>query len=129
MLKRRVRLTRPRVVQHGVTMRERASLGVLARDPDRDALLEERGEGERLGMPPVDPAFAQRLASSLELALEASDVDLEAGGDVQELFAELEQALARDGRDHRCSRIRPRERLGSVEPATRTTAGARHEQT
>ena len=47
------------VVQHGVPVRERAALGVLAGEPDRDAVDEQRRERERLGLAPVDAALAR----------------------------------------------------------------------
>ena len=60
VLERRERLSRPRVVEHRMTMREGAPLGVLPREADRDAFLEERAEGERLGVAPVDAALGER---------------------------------------------------------------------
>ena len=53
VLQRRVRLSRRRVVEHRVPVGERAALRVLARDPDRDALLEERS---RMRAPPRGPS-------------------------------------------------------------------------
>ena len=60
------------VVEDDVAVRERPALGVLAGEPDRDPLDEERGERERLGLAPVDPALLERLAAPLELAHAAS---------------------------------------------------------
>ena len=51
---------------------ERSTLGVLAGEADRDALDEQRAEGERLGLPPVDAAFLDRLQAALELLPSAS---------------------------------------------------------
>ena len=62
MLHRRVALARVHVVQHEVAMRERAALGVLAGQADRDAVGQQRAEGERLGVAPVDAALADRAA-------------------------------------------------------------------
>ena len=56
VLHRRVPLAGLGVVQDEVPVRERAALGVLAGQPDRDALDEQRREGERLGVAPVDAA-------------------------------------------------------------------------
>ena len=60
VLQRRVRRARVHVVEDVVPVRERAALGVLAGEPDRDPLDEERGERERLGLSPVDPALLER---------------------------------------------------------------------
>ena len=43
-----------------VAMGERAALGVLAGEPHRDPVLEQRGVGERLGLPPVDATVGDR---------------------------------------------------------------------
>jgi hypothetical protein len=110
-LERRVRLPGHRVVEDGVAMRERAPLGVLAREADRDAVLEERGEGERLRVPPVDPALAECIAAALELPRELR-VHLEAVGDAGELLVELAQAVRRHRCDDRLAGVRPRLRLG-----------------
>ena len=67
VLDRRVRLAGALVVQDGVPVREGPALGVLAGEPDRDALGEQARERERLGLAPVDPALAERLAPALEL--------------------------------------------------------------
>ena len=60
VLHRRERRARLHVVQHGVAVRERAALGVLAGEADRDAVDEQRCERERLGVPPVDAALVER---------------------------------------------------------------------
>ena len=60
MLERRVRLAGSRVVQNRVAVGERAALRVLARQADRNALLEQRRERERLRVAPVDPALVER---------------------------------------------------------------------
>ena len=77
-------------------LRERAALGVLAREPDRDAVDEQRGERERLGLAPVDPAFVERGPAPLELARELR-VDGEALRYAQELVGEAAQAFGGDG--------------------------------
>ena len=56
------------VVQHEMAVGERAALGVLTGQPDRDPILQQRGEGERLGLTPVDSSGPDRLAPALELA-------------------------------------------------------------
>ena len=62
------------VVQHEVALGERAALGVLAGQPDRRALAQQRRVGERLGLRPVDPAVgADGLAPALELLDRAWD--------------------------------------------------------
>ena len=72
---------------------ERAALGVLAGEPDRRALGQQRGVGQRLGVRPVDAAVgAERLAPALEL-LDELGVDGEALGDPQQLVVERAQAL------------------------------------
>ena len=113
-----MRLSRRRVVQHGVAVRERASLRVLPREADRDTLLEERREGERLGLAPVDPAFPERLTPPLELARELR-VHLEAVGHAEQLLVEGAQALGRNGRHDRVAsmgqRAGLRTRLGRRE--------------
>ena len=66
-----------RVVEDEMPVREGAALGVLAGEPDRDPLAQQRGERERLGVPPVDAALLERVAAALELACELR-VDREA---------------------------------------------------
>ena len=61
VLERRERRAGLDVVEDVVPMRERAALGVLAGEPDRDPFDEERGERERLRLAPVDAAFLERL--------------------------------------------------------------------
>ena len=57
VLERRVRAAGVDVVEDGVAVRERAALGVLAGEPDRDPVDEERRERERLRLAPVDAAL------------------------------------------------------------------------
>ena len=73
MLHRRETLAGVRVVQDEVAMRERAALGVLTGQSDRDALDEQAGKRERLGLAPVDPAFVERDRPALRAAARASD--------------------------------------------------------
>ena len=67
VLHRRVALARVHVVQHEVAMRERAALRVLAGQAYGDPVRQQRAEGERLGVAPIDGAVADRGASPLQL--------------------------------------------------------------
>src|SRR5688572_27383168 len=87
MLDRRVRLARALVVQHRVPVRERPTLGVLAREPDGNALGEQARESEGLRRPPIDPARPKHLAAALELR-EQLRVRLEALGKLEQLLVE-----------------------------------------
>ena len=59
------------IVQDQVPLAEGAPLGVLAGEPYRHALGKQRGEGQRLGVGPVDAALgAERGAAPLELLAE-----------------------------------------------------------
>ena len=59
-LHRDLDLAGDRVVEDEVAVGERAALGVLPGEPDGDPLPQQRGEGERLGVAPVDPALVER---------------------------------------------------------------------
>ncbi len=83
------------VVEDEVTVRERAALGVLAGEADRDPLDEQRRERERLGLAPVDAALVERDAATLELPRELR-VDGEAVGHAQQLLVQLAQLGLRD---------------------------------
>ena len=81
------------VVQDEVALAEGAALGVLAGEADRRALDEQRREGERLGVRPVDAALgADGLAPALELAQQLG-MDREALGHREQLLVELAQQL------------------------------------
>src|SRR5437588_3512217 len=68
MLDRRVAVAGMYVVQHQMALAECAALGVLARQADRRAVHQQRGEGERLGVRPFDPLVrGERVAAALEL--------------------------------------------------------------
>jgi hypothetical protein len=108
VLDRRVALGRVRIVEDEVTVRERAALSVLSREPDRDALDEQAGVGERLGLPPVDPAVDDGVAAPLELARQLR-VDREVLGDGEKLGVQLAQAISRDRGDDPLRRGRLRE--------------------
>ena len=61
-----------RVVEHEVAVRERAALGVLAREADRDPVLEQRRERERLRLAPVDPAVGRSSRGAARAGARAS---------------------------------------------------------
>ena len=80
-----------------MALAERAALGVLAGEPDRDPLGQERGERERLGVRPHHSAAASALEHLLAL-LELPDelgVDGEPVGHRQQLVVEHAQAVGR----------------------------------
>ena len=85
-------------------MRERASLGVLAGEPDRNALGEQARERQRLALAPVDPTRAKRLAPPLEL-LESFGVRLEALGQREQLLVQRLEPLRRDGGQDGAARV------------------------
>ena len=85
-------------------VRERAALGVLAREPDRDPLDQQAREGERLGLAPVDAARVEGLAATHQLALELR-VDREAFGHAMELLVQAAQAIL-GNRRHEVRRLR-----------------------
>ena len=95
-LDRRVRLAGSDVVQDEVAMRERAALGVLAGQANRDALDEQAREGELLRLAPVDPALAERRAPALELAGELR-MDGEAFRGLEQLVVQLAEPACSDG--------------------------------
>ncbi len=111
MLQRRVRLVRLRVVKHRVAVGERAALGVLAGEADRDPFLQERRERKRLGVSPVDTSLGERLAAPFELAGELR-VHVEVVGHREQEGVELRETIRSDPRDDRRSGVRPRDRLG-----------------
>ena len=88
MLDRRVGLTGLHIVEDVVPVGERAPLGVLAGQADRDPFDEQGRKGERLGLAPVDPALLERLSATVELLRELR-VNGEALGHSDELAVEL----------------------------------------
>src|SRR5262245_25541853 len=79
----RMRLAGVGVVQHRMAMHERAALGILPGDSNRDAVGQDRGERQRLGVAPVDRVLLiQGRAAAFEDALEAA-VDGKAGWAVE----------------------------------------------
>ena len=100
MLDRRIRLTGVRVVKHEVAVGERAALGILAREAHGDAVLEQRGVGERLTLAPVYPAVDNGLAATVELLREL-DVDREPWRHGQQLLVQGAQAIGRNCGDNR----------------------------
>src|SRR5439155_26187408 len=99
MLHRRERGTRVQVVQDRVAVRERATLAVLTGDSDRNAVDEERGKRERLGLSPVDAALLERAAAALEL-LHQLRMRGEPVGNAQELLVQLTQLVGGHRRDN-----------------------------
>ena len=88
------------VVQDHVALAEGAALGVLSGEAQRDALGQQRGKGERLGVRPVDVrrgALGERVATAIELFDELG-MHREAIGHPQQLIAQLAQARGGHGR-------------------------------
>jgi len=54
-------------VKHGVPLAEGSSAAVLAAEPDRSAIQDQRAERERLGQGPVDAVLVKLLPPALEL--------------------------------------------------------------
>src|SRR5205085_710606 len=69
---RRVRRAALGVVEGQVALAEGPARAVLAGQPDRRAVAQDRGEGERLGVTPVDRGVGagEGVAAALEGALE-----------------------------------------------------------
>src|SRR5262245_46601908 len=88
-----------------MSMGEGSALRVLAGEPDRNPVLEERREGEGFRVPPVDAALTEAVVPPFELAQELR-IDLEPLGDLEELLAELDEAVRRDCRHDRRARVR-----------------------
>ena len=79
--------------QHRVTLREGAALAVLAGEPHRIAVEEERAERERLRGRPVDAgAGLDRLAAVVEEALDGA-VDVKSFGTVV-IFSPISLSVA-----------------------------------
>ena len=91
-------------------MGERPPLRVLAREPDRDAVLEQRRECERLRLSPVDAALPDRLPAAFELARQLG-VDGETAGHPKQLLVQGQEPVCRDRRLDRLARARRRHRL------------------
>ena len=73
VLDRRVLLAGLEVVEDEVAVRERAALGVLAGEPDRDAVRQQAPNASPSAWRPVDAALlAERVAAALELPSRAS---------------------------------------------------------
>src|SRR5438309_5581863 len=113
------------VVEDGVALAEGAAAGVLPAHADRDALEQERADGERLGAAPVD---ATPLADHLRARLHETRgprVRREALGHTREGGGDLVQHLGRDGRPGAPVVARPAESL--PQPAEGEHGLARHE--
>src|SRR5258708_37952119 len=73
MVERRVAALVFLVDQHRMALREGAALGVLSRQPDVMAFLQQRAERQRLAGRPVDPdAIVVRLGALFEVALDGT---------------------------------------------------------
>ncbi len=83
------------VVQGQVTLAEGAPLGILAGETDRGPFGEDCGEGQRLGVRPVDLAL-HRVSPTLELSAQAG-VDLEPIRHLQERLIQFFEPLRGDG--------------------------------
>src|SRR6478735_9209931 len=81
-----------------MALAERAALGVLAGQADRDALDQQRRERERFALRPVDAALGPDVVALLLQLLDELRVDREAVGRGQQLGVELAQAVGRDRR-------------------------------
>src|SRR5881296_3354815 len=113
------------VVEDGVALAEGAPAGVLPAHADRDALEQQRADGERLGAAPVDTApLAHHLRARLH-ETRGPRVRREALGHVREGGGDLVQHLGRDGRPGAPVVARPAEPL--PEPAEDEHGLARHE--
>src|SRR2546426_8064118 len=111
VLNRRVALPGHRVVQLQMPLAERATHRVLAGEPDRGTLAEQRGERERLRVRPIDVALGERGPPPLELPLELG-IHGESRRDLQQLLVQArdERRSHRGvGLGHR--RLRPRDPL------------------
>ena len=82
---------------------ECSPLGVLAREPNRNPVLEERGVREGLGLTPVDPSVLDRLAAAHEL-LRQLRIDRETVRHGQELLVECAEPIGGDRGDHGVAR-------------------------
>src|SRR3989449_7209986 len=70
---------------------------VLAREPDRRSLGEERREGQGLRVGPLDLTFGEGGAAPLQLLLELG-IDRKAGGHEQQLLVQRREQRSRHGR-------------------------------
>src|SRR5262245_48583192 len=111
MLERNVPLAGPRVPEPGVALAERAAHRVLAAQPDRCPLAQERAEGQELGVRPVD-ALLIALESSRALVqlLRELGMDLESLGNQGHAGVEIPKLLDRHGR-LRLAKLLGRQRL------------------
>src|SRR6266403_1446686 len=113
------------VVEDGVALAEGAAARVLPAHADRDALEQQRADGERLGAAPVDAApLADHLRARLH-ETRGPRVRREALGHAREGGGDLVQQLGRDGRPGTPVVARPAEPL--PEPAEGEHGLARHE--
>src|SRR5213593_3770390 len=113
------------VVEDGVALAEGAAARVLPAHADRDALEQQRADGERLGAAPVDAAsLVHHLRARLHETRHPR-VRREALGQAREGGGDLPQQLGRDGRPGAPVVARPAEAL--PEAAEDKHGLARHE--
>src|SRR5438552_2522846 len=113
------------VVQDRVALAEGAAARVLPAHADRDALEQQRADGERLGAAPVDAAsLVHHLRARLH-ETRGPRVRRETLGQAREGGGDLVQHLGRDGRPRAPVVARPAEPL--PEPAEDEQGLARHE--
>src|SRR5665213_3055233 len=97
MGKRRVVILRGLIDEVAVALDEGAAHRVLAREPDRKALIEQGREGQVLGRGPVD--VLARLDGGVTMFDHPADgsVDVESGRNTGEIQAEVAQLLQGGG--------------------------------
>ncbi len=108
-VKRHVTLVGRHVVERGVALRERPTLGILAREPDRHPVLQQRTEGQRLGVGPVHVLDAPPVLLQEPFQLV---VGREAFGTLQQGFVYLLKPVLRDCRVRDLGQRRAQEILG-----------------
>ena len=98
-LERDERLAGLRVVEHRVTLAERAALDVFSGQPDRDAVGQDAGKGELLGRGPVDRSLGRVVQHRLAALAGAFQLLVEHESSRRRLqsFVDLPQPLERDG--------------------------------
>ena len=95
-LERRERAAVLDVVQHRVTMRERAAPDVLAGQPHRNVLHQQRCERQRLGVAPVDAAGRRQRAAAPQQLRAHLRMDVEVRRPREQLFVERRERIGRN---------------------------------